>query len=87
MTRLLPGTIDCDIHPAVPSIAALLPYLDDHWREMAIVRGIDELNTISYPLNSPLTCRPDWRPNGPAPPISTTCAMPRASWRPTASMC
>ena len=62
MPAVLPGTIDCDIHPAVPSIQALLPYLDDHWREMAITRGIDELNTISYPANSPLSCRPDWRP-------------------------
>ena len=62
MTRLLPGTIDSDIHPSVPSIEALLPYMDDHWRDMAITRGVDELNTISYPLHSPLTCRPDWRP-------------------------
>src|SRR5215475_5787436 len=23
--------IDCDIHPAVPSLAALKPYMDDHW--------------------------------------------------------
>ncbi len=62
MNPVLPGTIDCDIHAAVPSIQALLPYLEDHWRDMAITRGIDELNSISYPNNSPLTCRPDWRP-------------------------
>ena len=23
------GPIDCDVHPAVPSLAALMPYLDD----------------------------------------------------------
>ena len=59
---LIPGGIDCDIHPSVPSLAALLPYLDDHWREMIATRGLDELNSISYPAGSPLTCRADWRP-------------------------
>jgi predicted TIM-barrel fold metal-dependent hydrolase len=62
VTTLLRGGIDCDIHPAVPNIQALLPYLEDHWREMAITRGIDDLVSISYPLNSPLTSRPDWKP-------------------------
>jgi uncharacterized protein len=62
VTRDTAGAIDCDIHPSVPSLSALLPYLDDHWREMVVTRGVDELNSISYPLNSPLTCRPDWRP-------------------------
>ncbi len=61
MTLLLRGGIDCDIHPAVPSLKALLPYLEDHWREQALVRGMDELASISYPHNSPLTARPDWR--------------------------
>ena len=56
------GIIDCDIHPNVPNLKALLPYLDDHWREMVQQRGMDELNSISYPANSPLTARPDWRP-------------------------
>jgi predicted TIM-barrel fold metal-dependent hydrolase len=57
-----PGWIDSDIHPSVPNLKALLPYLDDHWREMVQQRGMDELNSISYPANSPLTARPDWRP-------------------------
>lgn len=56
------GGIDCDIHPAVPGIQALLPYLDENWREMVILRGIDDLQSLSYPLNSPLSARPDWRP-------------------------
>jgi hypothetical protein len=25
--------IDCDFHPVVPNLQALLPYLEDHWRE------------------------------------------------------
>lgn len=62
-----PGGIDCDLHPAVPGLAALLPYLDEHWREQVIVRGLDELASIAYPAHSPLTARPDWKPaKGPA---------------------
>ena len=41
MTSVPPGPIDCDIHPSVPNMAALLPYLDDYWREMVALRGID----------------------------------------------
>src|ERR1700759_1363054 len=26
------GAIDCDLHPAVPGMSVLLPYLDDYWR-------------------------------------------------------
>ena len=58
-----PGGIDCDIHPAVPGVHALLPYLDEHWREQVATRGIDELASISYPHNAPITARPDWRPS------------------------
>ena len=59
---LQPGGIDCDIHPAVPNLKALLPYLEDHWRDMTLQRGMHELDSIAYPLNAPLTSRPDWRP-------------------------
>lgn len=55
------GPIDCDVHPAVPNLAALMPYLDDLWRDTVVRRGIDELNTISYPSRSPLSVREDWR--------------------------
>jgi hypothetical protein len=53
--------IDCDVHPTVPGLSALFPYLDDMWRDTAIRRGFDEMNTISYPANTPLTVRNDWR--------------------------
>ena len=56
------GAIDCDIHPNVPNIQALLPYLPEHWRDIVVMRGIDELNSISYPAGSPITARADWRP-------------------------
>jgi len=61
--------IDCDIHPALPSTRALLPYLDDYWREHIIRRGIDadNLELSSYPSSAPLNSRPDWRPPGGTP--------------------
>ncbi len=56
-----PAPIDCDVHPSVPGMAALLPYLDPHWRETVLRRGIDDLTTISYPSTNPLTVREDFR--------------------------
>jgi len=53
--------IDCDVHPGVPGMQALLPYLDEHWRTSVIERGIDSLDSISYPPNAPLSARPDLR--------------------------
>jgi uncharacterized protein len=61
------GAIDCDVHPAVPGTRALLPYLDDHWREQVTVRGIDGLDSSSFPPNAPPNCRSDWRVNGAKP--------------------
>ena len=47
--------IDCDIHPAVPGIGALLPYFGELWRDMIVLRGIDKLalSLTSYPANAP----------------------------------
>ena len=56
-----PAPIDCDIHPIVPGIASLLPYLDDHWRETVVRRGIEDLTTIAYPTRNPLSFRQDLR--------------------------
>ena len=58
------GAIDCDIHPAVPATAALLPYLPDYWREAFLNRHIERypFTLMSYPPNAPASCRPDWRP-------------------------
>ncbi|MBV8429051.1 MAG: amidohydrolase [Hyphomicrobiales bacterium] len=56
------GAIDCDIHPALPALSSLLPYLSDHWREMALQSGLHELETVNYPPGAPLTARQDWRP-------------------------
>jgi predicted TIM-barrel fold metal-dependent hydrolase len=57
------GAIDCDMHPAPPSTAALLPHLDEFWRDQITNRFIDKytFTLTSYPPNSPLSGRPDWR--------------------------
>src|SRR5262245_25301452 len=55
--------VDCDIHPGLEGTrTTLLPYLDEHWQEQVISRGIDGLDLMSYPPSMPLCCRPDWRP-------------------------
>lgn len=71
------GGVDCDLHPAVPDMGALLPYLDDYWREMVRVRALDRLNLslTSYPKGAPITCRPDWRPADGSWPGSSLAAM------------
>ncbi len=48
-------------------MAQLLPYLDDHWRESVISRGIDGLDLAAYPPHAPISARPDWRTPGRAP--------------------
>jgi uncharacterized protein len=35
------GFIDCDVHPDIPSVAALVPFLDDYWAELVVMRGMD----------------------------------------------
>lgn len=54
--------IDCDVHPSVPGLKTLLPYMAPYWADTLVQRGMHELDSISYPLNSPLTARADWRP-------------------------
>jgi predicted TIM-barrel fold metal-dependent hydrolase len=54
-------SIDCDVHPTVPDMKALAPYLEPLWREAIEERGINSLETVSYPPNAPLTARPEWR--------------------------
>jgi uncharacterized protein len=65
------GAIDCDVHPAMPGVPALLPYLDDYWRDQLANRHIDRLPFAlsSYAPGSPLSARPDWR-QGPGLPGS-----------------
>lgn len=53
--------VDCDIHPVIADATVLLSYLDDHWREQVVVRGINQLDIITYPPKAPLVTRADWR--------------------------
>jgi len=64
LMKARPGAIDCDIHPAVPNTKVLLPYLPEYWRDQLVNRFIDRSPFVlqSYPPNSPIACRPDWRP-------------------------
>src|SRR5262249_16419147 len=56
------GGVDCDLHPAVPHLTSLLPYMNDYWRDQVTTRGMVDLVSQSYPTNSPISARPDWRP-------------------------
>ncbi len=58
------GAIDCDLHPAVPDVAALMPYLDDFWSAHLAERRIDHspFTLASYAPNLPQSARHDWRP-------------------------
>lgn len=67
MASLIAGGIDCDVHPAVPHLTSLLPYLNDYWRDQVTTRGMVDLVSQSYPPNSPITARPDWRPESGKP--------------------
>ena len=62
MTAIVAGGVDCDLHPAVPHLTSLLPYMNDYWRDQVTTRGMVDLVSQSYPANSPISSRPDWRP-------------------------
>ncbi|WP_149535308.1 amidohydrolase family protein [Siccirubricoccus phaeus] len=57
--------IDCDLHPMVPSMRALTPYMDEFWADQVVERNITTLDSQSWPIKAPKTIRADWRgPNG-----------------------
>lgn len=58
----MPTVIDCDIHPSVPDLTSLLPYMNEFWQEAFVMRGLDGFDLQSYPPGAPISCRPDWRP-------------------------
>lgn len=53
--------IDVDVHPVVPGMKALIPYLDEFWADQVVERGITTLTSQSYPPNVPKTAREDWK--------------------------
>jgi len=54
-----------------------LPYLDEYWRDSVVDRGMNSLDSISYPPNAPLTARR----TGAARPASRTYARRLAQQR------
>src|SRR5258706_3103699 len=62
MTSPIAGGVYWHLHPAVPHLTSLLPYLNDYWRDQVTTRGMTDLVSQSYPTNSPISARPDWRP-------------------------
>jgi uncharacterized protein len=69
VTSVPNGAIDCDLHINLSSTSQLLPFLDDHWREQIVTRGIDGMELMSFPPRMPPNARPDWR-SGDALPAS-----------------
>jgi uncharacterized protein len=63
------GGIDCDVHPAIPNTDALMPYLDDYWRQSFEMRGFNRLSLAmtGHPVNAPVNRRPDWASRAGAP--------------------
>jgi uncharacterized protein len=59
------AVIDCDIHNALPSEAALHPYLPGRWRRHAEAFGARTYHGLTYPLASEHAARTDaWPPSG-----------------------
>ena len=83
------STIDCDVHANVPSMQALLPYLDEQWRDSVIDRGLNSLESINYPPNAPLTARADWRgkSGAPASSVDTLRAQALDRWNIDIAIC
>jgi nitrite reductase/ring-hydroxylating ferredoxin subunit len=59
--------IDCDVHPAAPTMQPLLPFLEEYWRNSVVERGIPSLETNSYPARAPISASPQWRGQNGAP--------------------
>ncbi len=76
MSKPAPGAIDCDVHPALPNTAVLLPYFDEYWREHIKMRGLerDNYSAAAFPVNAPINARPDWKLDK-APPGSSLTAL------------
>jgi uncharacterized protein len=51
--------IDCDLHPAVPSIEVLTPYLSAYWREQICQSGFKGPVDSAYPVSAATSARPD----------------------------
>ena len=75
MTSPIARGVDCDLHPAVPHLTSLLPYMNDYWRDQVTTRGMTDLLSQSYPVNSPISSRPT------GPNLRRLCARRRVTRR------
>jgi predicted TIM-barrel fold metal-dependent hydrolase len=67
-TQQPPGVIDCDIHPRLPAIGALRPYLSEHWQEVTLRTAFKGPVDTAYPRGAATSVRPDAKPaNGGTP--------------------
>jgi predicted TIM-barrel fold metal-dependent hydrolase len=55
------AAIDCDVHPTVPNLKALLPHFDEYWRNSISERGIPGFESNTYPPRAPISVRQDWK--------------------------
>jgi uncharacterized protein len=55
------GRVDCDVHPAVPGISALFPFLPQRWVDYCVESGVEGFEPASYPPGVPLSARPEAR--------------------------
>jgi uncharacterized protein len=69
--------IDCDVHNVVPSIAALEPYLDEHWREVIATSQFSGPTDNPHPPNLATSLRADLEPIDGEPAGTTVEALRR----------
>ena len=55
------AAIDCDVHPQVPNLKALSPYLEPYWRDSFAERGIPGFESNTYPPHAPLSVRANFK--------------------------
>jgi predicted TIM-barrel fold metal-dependent hydrolase len=53
--------IDCDVHPGISGLQALLPYYDDYWRDFVSMRELNGMDLGNYRPNLPISSRDEWR--------------------------
>ena len=66
---MVTARVDCDVHPAVPHLSALFPFLPQRWVDYCVESGVEGFEPASYPPGMPLSARPEARCEG-APPGS-----------------
>ena len=89
--RSLEAIADCDIHPVIPGIEALYPYLSQHWQHYLETYGVSQRqghqNGVNpYPKAQPNAARRDaWPPNGGRAGQRPRLHAPSSIWTPTTS--